>query len=258
MSNTHSTKVLKAKKNGSKLLCFPECFAFMGTSSSETVRHAEDLDGPIISSFKDIAKKHKIWLSLGGFHEKSVTEGKVFNTHLIVNENGEICAAYRKLHLFKVDIPGGPSLDENVSTDPGKDIVVCDSPVGVLGLSTCYDVRFPELYSVLREKGAEILLIPSAFTVPTGKAHWEVLLRARAIENQCYVVASAQCGEHNAKRNSYGHSMIVDPWGDVLIDLKEECPEIGNTTIDLDMVRDVRASMPVFEHKKLDMEFNIK
>lgn len=224
----------------------------MGKGKGDILKYAEHLDGPTVTRFKEMAKKHKMWLSLGGFHEKTTTEGKVYNSHLIINDEGDIKAIYRKIHLFKVDLPNGPVLDESLTTKEGNEIVVCDSPVGRLGLSTCYDLRFPELYNSLRFRDAEVLLVPSAFTIPTGKAHWEILLRARAIETQCYVVAPAQCGEHNDKRSSYGHSMIIDPWGEVLVDLEETCPGIGSITTNLKYVNNIRTNMPILTHKRIN------
>ncbi|CAD7952404.1 unnamed protein product [Amoebophrya sp. A25] len=148
---------------------------------------------------------------------------KVYNTHLIVDDSGAIRALYRKIHLFDVAIPNGPVLLESRYTIPGcfssdNVIVVPDTPIGNIGLTTCYDLRFPELYTTLRERGAEVLLVPSAFTVPTGRAHWHLLLQARAVETQCFVLAAAQCGRHNEKRESFGHALAVGPWGDVLAD----------------------------------------
>lgn len=229
----------------------------MGNKSDQSIQNAEDLEtGSTISKYKELAKKYKIWLSLGGFHEKSKKHDKIYNSHLIIDDLGEIKAIYRKIHLFKVDIPGGVSLDESITTDPGEDIIVCPSPVGNLGLSTCYDIRFPELYSSLRKKGAEIILIPSAFTVPTGKAHWEVLTRARAIETQCYVIAAAQCGVHNERRSSYGHSCVIDPWGKVIVDMEEAINESVECEVDLQLVYSAREKIPIINHRREDIYKN--
>lgn len=151
-----------------------------------------------------LAKRFGMWLSLGGLHERPEGEidstTKMFNSHFIVDSAGDVRARYQKVHLFDVSIPGGPVLNESSGTEAGNEMVVVDSPVGRLGLATCYDLRFPELFQGLTRAGAQILLVPSAFTAATGKDHWEVLLRARAIENQCYVIAAAQVGRHNEKR----------------------------------------------------------
>jgi len=186
---------------------------------------------------------------------------RVYNTHLIIDSFGSLVNFYRKVHLFDVSIPSeGINLRESATTAPGSKLVVCDSPLGKLGLSTCYDVRFPEMYTELSGiGGAEILLVPSAFTVPTGKYHWHTLLKARAIENQCYVIASAQYGRHNSKRQSYGHSMVVDPYGEVLADAgghgsrpdrPEEKSKIIFCDISEEKIRLVRERMPLRSHRE--------
>ncbi len=168
----------QAKAKGAAMLFLPECWSLVGSSWKETVAAGQSLDGPIIQEMKDLAKDTKLWLSLGGFPEtresKDGEEDKVYNTHLILDNTGATQAIYRKIHLFDVDVPNGPVLKESRYTSPGSEVVVCDSPCGRLGLSTCYDLRFPEMYAALVAKGAEILLVPSAFTVPTGQAHWYV------------------------------------------------------------------------------------
>eukprot|EP00041_Stephanoeca_diplocostata_P032946 m.1074168 g.1074168 ORF g.1074168 m.1074168 type:complete len:283 (+) comp24237_c0_seq33:269-1117(+) len=165
----------EAEKRGCRLLCLPECFHFIGSNTDETFSNAEHItEGPSISKYQSLARQHKLWLSLGGFHEVASCGdngqcNKVFNTHLVLDNQGEIVASYRKIHLFDVDIPGGAVLQESKSTSPGHECMVVPTPFGTLGLSTCYDLRFPELYTELAARGADILLIPSAFTVPTGR-----------------------------------------------------------------------------------------
>eukprot|EP01127_Copromyxa_protea_P000786 TRINITY_DN10696_c0_g1_i1.p1 TRINITY_DN10696_c0_g1~~TRINITY_DN10696_c0_g1_i1.p1 ORF type:complete len:197 (-),score=43.56 TRINITY_DN10696_c0_g1_i1:56-646(-) len=167
------TVAKKAHQVGVQLLCYPECFAFMGESSDGTLAQATKLDSsPILDKYKQLAKTYNLWLSLGGFHELSETPGKIHNTHLVINNKGEVVAIYRKVHMFRVAIEGGPNLDESRTTSRGEELVVVDTPLGRLGLSTCYDLRFPEVYTALRKAGAEILLVPSAFTDKTGQAHW--------------------------------------------------------------------------------------
>ncbi|KAJ1400235.1 Carbon-nitrogen hydrolase [Sesbania bispinosa] len=181
---TCSRLVKEAALAGAKLLCFPEAFSFVGAKDGDSVRIAEPLDGPIMEKYCSLARESSIWLSLGGFQEKGPDPEHLFNTHVIVDDTGKIRSSYRKIHLFDVDVPGG-------------------SPIGRLGLSVCYDLRFPELYQLLRFKhGAQVLLVPAAFTKVTGEAHWEILLRARAIESQCYVIAATQAGKHNDKRET--------------------------------------------------------
>ena len=237
-----------------QMLFLPENFNFLGGSSAESVTIAEPLTGPIINKYRDLARRLTLWLSLGGFQERGPDSHHIFNTHLIINSSGDVESVYRKVHLFNVDIPGGPVLKESSFTSPGRQLVACRSPVGTLGLSVCYDLRFPELYQKLTfDMGCQVLLVPAAFTVPTGKAHWEVLLKARAIETQTYVIAAAQAGEHNKKRHSFGHSLIVDPWGEVIARLEDGDRGVGIAVadIDLDKVSDVRQRMPVAQHREL-------
>ncbi|XP_034231355.1 nitrilase and fragile histidine triad fusion protein NitFhit isoform X2 [Thrips palmi] len=214
---------------------------------------AESLDGPLLEQYKNLAKSFGVWLSLGGLHIK-VDDETVSNTHVLISSNGEIKSTYSKLHLFDVDCKEvNVCLKESSYCKPGDKIVPpVATPVGNVALSICYDLRFPELSTSLAMQNAHILTFPSAFTYATGKAHWEPLLRARAIENQCYVVAAAQSGKHNDKRTSWGHAMVVDPWGTVI----GECSEVNNIAvaeIDLEFLRRTRLSMPVFEHRRNDV-----
>jgi predicted amidohydrolase len=253
----------------------------------------------IISELQFIAKQSDMWISGGGIHTAVKREGNgfqevrfypngrgayfvpqegestnddaypaeyIYNTHVIIDNEGNIANFYHKVHLFDVSIPGKVNLKESKTTLPGKKLVLCPSPIGKLGLTICYDMRFPEMYVELVQRGgAEVILIPSAFTVPTGAAHWHTLLRARAIESQCYVIAAAQVGQHNEKRRSYGHSLCYDPWGNLLVDAggydsenggddgdklsPVEVPSISICDIDLDLVASVRERMPIQEHR---------
>jgi predicted amidohydrolase len=282
-----------------KMLFLPECFASLGSSPAETLSLCEAVPPvgspppPLLASSSDdadspfptttflqrLAREHDLWISGGGFHESGAPPGssghpRVYNTHLIIDNGGTLRAKYRKVHLFDVEIPEkGVSLKESATTAPGDEYVVVENtPVGTLGLATCYDVRFPEQASSLAfELGANVLLYPSAFTVPTGRAHWELLLRARAAETQCYVFAAAQVGRHNEKRASYGHALAVDPWGKVLADAGGYGPIEGLTDeerkredmdveavkekvvfceIDLDRLAEVRRNMPIKNHRR--------
>jgi len=246
-------KVVKeAKDKGVSFLSLPECFAFIGENEDQTRANAEPLDGPIMKKYLDLAKTHEIWLSLGGFHEKVPTSDRIHNTHLIVNPQGEIVKIYRKIHLFDINIPNGPVMQESKVIAPGDRMALCSTPFGNIGMSVCYDVRFPELYASLRHKGAHIILIPAAFTVKTGVAHWKTLLVARAIETQCYVIAAAQVGWHHPKRASYGHAMIIDPWGTILAEAQEE-PGLATATVDMAFLEDVRRNMPVLNHRRQEL-----
>ncbi|CAD7702793.1 unnamed protein product [Ostreobium quekettii] len=247
---------LQAANANCRMLFLPECFSLLGDHHSVSIEKAESLDGPAMARYTALAKELGIWLSLGGFQETGPDKDHIYNTHVIVSDKGEIVAKYRKIHLFNVDIPGGPMLLESRFTAAGEELVTCDAPVGRLGLTVCYDLRFPELYQKLRfEHGADILLIPSAFTKPTGEAHWEVLLRARAVECQCYVIAAAQAGKHNDKRESYGHSMIIDPWGAIVAKLEDPLATgIAVADVDLGYVNRLRATMPIEGHREMGLK----
>ena len=243
-----------AKEAGAKMLCVPECFAFIGSSASETLAQASSLDGENFGAFRALAKEHQLWLSCGGFHERVSTE-KVYNAHVIVNSEGSIVEVYRKMHLFDVSIPGGAVLMESKTTLPGDaQCCVIECFGAKIGLTTCYDLRFPELYTALAQRGADVILVPSAFTVPTGQAHWHLLLRARAVETQAYILAPAQVGQHNEKRASFGHALAVDPWGDVLADCgADESPTIVCVDIDHDKLSSIRQKMPIQHHRRPDV-----
>eukprot|EP00095_Tigriopus_kingsejongensis_P008373 snap_masked-scaffold856_size87843-processed-gene-0.10 protein:Tk08373 transcript:snap_masked-scaffold856_size87843-processed-gene-0.10-mRNA-1 annotation:"histidine triad domain protein" len=209
---TCQSLIEKAQGRGAAMAFLPEAFDFLGENAGETKSLAEELSGPTIGHYRDLAGKLKMSLSLGGFHR--LAGEKMLNTHVIIDAQGQITGQYAKTHLFDVDIPGRVKLKESDYVLPGPAIPdPVTTSVGRVGLGICYDLRFPELSLGLARKGADILTFPATFTIPTGMAHWEVLLRARAIETQCYVIAAAQTGQHNAKRSSYGHSMVVDPWG---------------------------------------------
>ena len=247
-----SALAAEAVKRGAKLLFLPECANFFGDEQTSGSKVLEPLNGSAIAQYRELAQQHRLWLSLGGFQERAKEAGKGHNTHVVIDDAGSLAAVYRKAHLFDLELPS-IRLKESDHTAPGDALVVCDSPAGRLGLSVCYDVRFPEMYRSLSSAGAQILTVPAAFTVPTGSAHWELLLRARAVENQCYVVASAQVGAHNNTRTSYGHSMIIDPWGTVLAqaggpEAAAQAPCIITAEVDLDFLDDVRRRMPVASH----------
>jgi predicted amidohydrolase len=177
--------------------------------------------------------------------------GKVFNTALLVGSSGQILGRYQKLHLFDVDLPDGNTYRESDTVDPGEKLVLVNAGgLGKIGLSVCYDLRFPELYRQLSQQGAEVLVVPSAFTAYTGKDHWRPLLRARAIENTCYVIAPAQVGEHYARRQSYGHAMILDPWGNILADAGDG-EGMALASINPERLAQVRKQLPVLGHRKL-------
>ncbi|XVF75452.1 hypothetical protein PTKIN_Ptkin13bG0189900 [Pterospermum kingtungense] len=250
--STCSRLVKEAVSAGAKMLCLPENFSYVGDMSGDSLLIAEPLDGPIMQKYCSLARESGIWLSLGGFQEKGREDAHLRNTHVIIDDAGNIRSTYSKIHLFDVDVPGGAVYKESSFTEPGKDIAAVDSPIGRLGLTVCYDLRFPELYQQLRfHHGAQVILVPAAFTTVTGQAHWEILVHARAIETQCYVIASAQAGKHNEIRESYGETLIIDPWGTVVGRLPDRL-STGITVADIDfsLIDSVRAKMPIAKHRK--------
>lgn len=253
LSNFNTCKKLAqaAQEANACMLFLPECFSFIGTSQQESLSKAEPLDGPTLARYRQLARDTGLWLSLGGFQETGPDQEHLYNTHVVLDSSGNTVATYRKVHLFDVDVPNGPVLMESRTTAPGDKLVVCDSPAGRLGLTVCYDLRFPEVYQALTwAMGAKVLLVPSAFTKVTGAAHWELLLRARAVECQAYVIAAAQAGKHNEKRESYGHSLIVDPWGVVVGRLDDpQATGIAVAELDFDALEAVRQKMPIEQHR---------
>ena len=242
---------LRAIERGAECVLWPEAFAFIGPDAQkQEMTEPLPSGGPILERCRSLAAARRIHLVLGGFHEKSPEKGKTYNTCVHLGPNGAVVSLYRKIHLFDVDLPDGTRLNESDRTLPGSEVVVTPTPFGLLGLTVCYDVRFPALYQLLVDKGAVALTVPSAFTLSTGKDHWHVLLRARAIECQAYVLAPAQWGHHHGSRTSYGHALIVDPWGCVIA----ECGEgDGVAVADLDMaaVTNARTRLPSLEHRRI-------
>lgn len=251
----------EAKRKSATIAFFPEACDFLADNKKDILTMAEPLTGQTVTSYKEIAVKNDIWLSLGGVHEASNDMEKIYNTHILINNKGQLVAMYRKIHLFDMDNKDtGVRLMESDYVLKGMEIVPpVSTPIGNLALSICYDVRFPELSLTLRNMGAQILTYPSAFTYQTGAAHWEVMLRARAIENQCYVIAAAQTGAHNKKRMSWGHAMIVDPWGAIIAQCAEKTG-IALAEIDLVLLEKIRKNMPCEEHRRTDLypEWNVK
>ncbi|MEL6188791.1 MAG: carbon-nitrogen hydrolase family protein [Myxococcota bacterium] len=240
--------VREAAESGARLVALPEVVNFMGPEG-EKAALAEPLDGPTFQRFADLAEALDIHLLAGSLPERSPYPEAPYNTSVLYDPAGRSWV-YRKIHLFDVDLrPQGPRFSESDRTTPGSELVVADTALGRIGLTICYDLRFPELFLALADAGAEVILVPSAFTVPTGADHWEVLLRARAIETQSWVLAPAQFGRHHASRRSYGRSLIADPWGLVVAQCPDR-PSIAYAEIDLEAVVDVRRRMPCRAHRE--------
>jgi deaminated glutathione amidase len=249
----------EARELGAEIACLPENFSFIGLRDADKLNVAEtDGQGPIQEFLRDIARELKLWILGGTTVIKGDSATRVANASLLFDAQGKRVARYDKIHLFDVTIPGrDESYLESTHITPGRDVVIADTPVGKLGMSVCYDMRFPELYRELVSRGAEWLAMPAAFTVPTGRAHWETLLRARAIENLCYVVAPAQAGTHTSGRETYGDTLIVDYWGQVLARLAKGS---GVVTADIDLVKqaETRARFPALDNRRLGVERSTK
>jgi deaminated glutathione amidase len=234
---------------GAKLVALPENFAFMGREE-ERIAGAEPIDGPTIAALREVARHRAVYVVAGSIAEKVDAPGKTANTSVLLDDHGEIVASYRKIHLFDVAIPDGARYAESETVVPGDRAVLAETPLGRIGLTICYDLRFPELYRELARQGADVLTIPAAFTLFTGKDHWEVLVRARAIENQAYVLAPAQVGRHSASRVTFGNAMIVDPWGVVLA----RCADVEGVAVAevrRDRLEQVRREVPALTHRRL-------
>jgi predicted amidohydrolase len=255
-ANLATARALAARgaREGAQLVVLPECFAFLGSKEGDKLAVAERLDGngPIVTALREVAQEHRVWVVGGGAPERVDGDPKrTYNTAVVVAPDGSLAAGYRKIHLFDVDIPGGAVLRESDSTARGDDLVALDVAGATVGLSICYDVRFPELYRrLVAERGAQVLLVPAAFTAHTGAAHWHLLLRARAIEDQAWVVAAAQWGKHNDRRESYGHSLVVDPWGTVVAE-QDAGDGVVVATLDGAAVDKRRTQMPCLSHAVL-------
>ena len=240
----------QAAARGAEMLFTPEMSGMLDRDSeraSKVLRPQEE--DPVLAACREAAERHQLWLHIGSL--AVLTEsGKVANRSFVIDREGKIRSTYDKIHLFDVDLPTGESWRESNVYSPGSSVVVVNgTPVGKLGLTICYDLRFPGLFARLAESDADVIAVPAAFTVPTGKAHWHVLLRARAIEAGLFVVAAAQGGHHEDGRTTIGHSLVVDPWGEVLLDMGEE-RGVGFAEIDLSRISDVRSRIPALNHRR--------
>jgi len=247
---TAARLVAEAAQAGAGLVVLPEKWNLIDVEARQ-VEGAEPLDGPSLTAARDWARAHRIALVAGSVSEAIPGADRAFNTSVVIQTDGSVSAVYRKLHLFDVAV-GGHVYRESAGAEPGSEVVVAEALAHRIGMSVCYDLRFPELYRALAMRGAEILAVPAAFTAITGAAHWEPLLRARAIENQAFVIAAAQVGAHATGTSSHGHSMIVDPWGVILA----EAPDgEGAVVADLDfgVLEDVRTRLPALRHRRADV-----
>ncbi len=239
----------QAAEAGCHFVGLPENFSWLGPEA-ERAENAEALDGATLSTLAELARSLKISLLAGSILELGAPGGRVYNTSVLFGPDGARLGVYRKLHLFDVEVGDGQTYRESAAVAPGTEVVVADSPLGKVGLSVCYDLRFPELYRRHAEAGAVLLTVPAAFTLMTGKDHWEVLLRARAIENQAYVLAPAQQGRHPRDRLTWGHAMVVDPWG-LVTARASEGEGLAMAELDLEYLAKVRRTLPALTHRRL-------
>lgn len=242
--------IAEAAKTGAKLVALPENFALMGDHELDKIKIKEvEGSGPIQSFLSGVAKKYGVWVVGGTIPISANVGNKVRAACLVYNDLGEKVARYDKMHLFDVSVPGTHDVyRESDSIEAGTEPVVLETPFGKMGIAVCYDLRFPEFFRKMARMGVEVLVIPSAFTAETGAAHWELLLRARAVENLCYVIAPNQGGFHLNGRKTFGHSMIVDPWG-VILDCYKTGGGFVSAEIDLERLERVRAAFPVLNHR---------
>lgn len=242
----------RAAEGGARLFCTPEMSNLIDRDRDRAASHiVAEQDDPFLARIRAAATRHGMWVLLGSIavrHEQS--PDKYANRSLLIDDSGNIRARYDKMHLFDVDLPTGESWRESNAYIGGQSAIVGETPWGGIGLSICYDIRFPALFQALSGAGATILSIPAAFTVPTGRAHWETLLKARAIENACFVIAAAQTGKHEDGRDTWGHSLVIDPWGEILLELDEDAG-LGLVDLPLERIRDVRARVPVLDHRRV-------
>lgn len=243
-------RVEEAAQIGAKLICLPETMSFIG-DAAETPEHAEDENGPSFRMISGLAKKYGVYVHGGSWAERIPGERRVYNTSYLFSPAGAPLAKYRKMHLFDIAMPDGGTARESDHVAPGGEVVTAHTELGVLGFAICYDLRFPELFRLLALRGAQVILVPACFTLQTGKDHWEPLLRARAIENECYVIAPDQIGK-NAGMTAFGGSMAVDPWGTVTA-RAGEAPGVTLARIDLDYLDRVRSRMQTLSNRREDV-----
>jgi deaminated glutathione amidase len=248
-ARTVADGIAQAAAEGSAMLFTPEMSGLLDGNRERARQHvvAEEQD-IVLAAAREAAAKHGIWVHLGSLAVRGEAD-KFRNRGFVIDGTGAIKASYDKLHLFDVDLATGESWRESNTYQRGERAIVVDTPIGKLGLAICYDMRFPDLFRALSDAGATALAVPAAFTRPTGQAHWHVLLRARAIEAEAFLIAAAQTGEHADGRATYGHSLVIDPWGELLLDMGEEAG-LGTTEIDLSRIEDVRSRIPVLRHRR--------
>lgn len=236
--------VREAAAKGAQLISLPEVVNLVDIRKGRSIREARiETEDSCLNLLKELAAELKVWIHAGSLAIKLEDDDRMANRAYMIDDQGEIRARYDKIHMFDVDLEGGESYRESKLFKPGKEAVLVETPWGLIGLTICYDLRFPHLHRTLAENGARVILNPAAFTAKTGKAHWHTLLSARAIETTCFIAAAAQTGSHEDGRETYGHSLAIAPWGEILVDGGEE-PGVSIATLDLDQIDQVRGMVP--------------
>jgi predicted amidohydrolase len=242
--------VREAAQNGAAMIFTPEMSGLVDRDrarAAESIRREED--DLVLAAMREAARDSAIWIAIGSLAiDKG--EGRWANRAFVIDDRGEIAARYDKIHMFDVELGNGDDWRESNAYDAGDTLAVVDTPVGRLGLSICYDIRFPALYDALGRAGCDVIAIPAAFTAPTGEAHWHVMQRARAIEASAFVVAAAQCGHHEDGRRTFGHSLVIDPWGEVLLDMGADGSRLGFAEIDRTRIDEVRRKLPSLANRR--------
>lgn len=244
----------EAADRGARLVVLPEVFVYFH-GMEQMAAHAESIPGPTSEVLQEVARRYKVYVVGGSFFERVPHQSKVYNANLVIGPDGGILAHYRKIHLFEIDAPGEVVVNEAEVVEHGNEVKSFETPFGVVGLTICYDLRFPELFRALADRGARIITLPAAFAMKTGKDHWETLIRARAIENQVYMLASAQVGIKPNGYVSYGRSMIVDPWGAVVAQA-QDTETVIYADLDMDYLEQVRRSLPALKNRKLSLRID--
>ncbi len=250
-ANIIAKNIEKAAKDGAKMYFAPEMSGLIDLNRERAAASigAEE-DTIVLSAASEACRKTGIWAHLGSLPIRADKSNPLIcNRSFVIDVSGHVRARYDKMHLFDVDLPTGEKWRESAAYAPGEETILVDSPLGLMGLSICYDLRFPKLFNTLRDAGARILAVPAAFTVPTGAAHWHILLRARAIENAAFVIAAAQTGQHADGRQTFGHSLVVDPWGEIVLDMGTE-EGLGFADLNLARIDEVRAQIPVHTNQR--------
>lgn len=239
-----------AHAKGAQLIALPEMVGAIDEQGEKNIANALAQDEhPALKAYQPLARELSCWIHVGSLSVKHETEDLLANRSFLLSDQGEIVATYDKIHLFDVDVPGEKPFRESARYHPGSEAVIADTPFGKIGFAVCYDLRFPQLFRTLAQEGAEIIMMPAAFTKTTGEAHWHSLLRARAIETGCYIIAPAQTGDHPGDRQTFGHSLVVGPWGEVRLDGGEDVG-VTSVTVDLNRVQEVRQQLPSLQHDR--------